>query len=185
VQVDTVPPDVPGAIAYYDPDKLTVHIDAQYLADINLPLREYAHAVLYADGKLSAIDFEKTWNYVGIESGLASYFSSSFVNDPRVPGGVDRETLDNARSVKELRPNPMIVMDGIYAWGGAFWELRKALGKAISDKLLYIAWQSLQASDLKKSDPRDFVVLKADSVLEASQHDNQIRELFRRRGIEL
>ena len=106
VRVDTVPPDFPGAIAYYDPGKSTVYIDAQYLTDINLPLREYAHAVLYADGKFSAIDYEKTWTYVGIESGLASYFSSSFVNDPRVPGGAGNETLDNTRNLKDMKPSP-------------------------------------------------------------------------------
>src|SRR3954470_2927975 len=101
VPVDLVPPTVSGALAYYDPGKATVFIDGQFLTDIRLPLREYAHAVLYADGRSSLIDFDKTWSYVGIESGLASYFSSSFSNDARVPGGWTAETLENGRSLKE------------------------------------------------------------------------------------
>jgi hypothetical protein len=86
VKVDPVPPDVTGAIAYYDPAKLTVYVDVQFLSDLNLPLREYAHVVLYADGKYDLVDFEKTWAYIGIESGLASYFAASFINSPRIPG---------------------------------------------------------------------------------------------------
>jgi len=185
VRVDATPPDFPGAIAYYDPSKLTVYVDLQYLADINLPLREYAHAVLYADGKSSTIDFEKTWAYVGIESGLASYFSSSFSNDPRVPGGAGSETLDNARNLKDLKPGPMIVVDGLYSWGAAFWELRKLLTQKTADKILLAAWYGMPESDFKKNEPRDFVnsILKADSQLEGSRHQAQIKALFGRRGM--
>ncbi len=184
VRVDAVPPGYP-AIAYYDPDKSTVHIDSTLLFEMDLPLREYAHAVLYAGGKFSVIDYEKTWAYVGIESGLASYFASSFRNNSRVPGGAGNETLDNARSLASLKPDPMIMMDGLYSWGGAFWELRTLLSPKTADKILVAAWQGMQEADLRRNDPHDFIgsILKADSQLEKSQHQVQIKELFARRGM--
>ena len=186
VGVDVVSPDVP-AIAYYDPDKSTVYIDPQrYLADANLPLREYAHAVLYAGGKFTSIDYQNTWVYLGIESGLASYFSSSFRNDPHVPGDVGDNTLESSKNLKDLKPGPSIMMDGIYYWGGAFWELRKLVGQKIADKLLYSAWESISDPVVRKNDPKDFVdgLLKADALLEQSRYDNDIKSLFRRRGVE-
>jgi hypothetical protein len=184
VRVDVVPPNYP-AIAYYDPGTSTVYVDTSYLADKDLPLREYAHAVLYEDGKYSAIDYEKTWAFVGIESGLASYFSSSFRNDPRVPGGNGNETLDNERNLGLLKPSPMIIVDGLYAWGGTFWALRKLFDSKTVDKILFTAWQDLREADLRRNDPKDFVagLLKADAEIERSQHDMQIKELFSRRGM--
>jgi hypothetical protein len=184
VRVDSVPPGTP-AIAYYDPDKSTVYIDTAFLSEVDLPLREYAHAVLYADRKLSAIDYERTWAYVGVESGLASYFASSFRNNPRVPVGDSAETLDNTRSLATLKPGPMIQMDGLYGWGGAFWELRKLLGPKTTDRILLAAWQAMGEVDIRRNDARDFVgsILKAESQLEKSQHQIEIKELFARRGL--
>jgi hypothetical protein len=109
------------------------------------------------------------------------------VNNSRANGANDNSTLDNSRNIKEFKPISAVVVEGIYIWGGAFWELRKSLGQNISDKLLYMAWQSIQGSDIKKNNPKDFVdsVLKADRLLEGSRHDSQIKEVFRRRGMEL
>lgn len=185
VPVEAVASDVSGMIAYYDPDKKTAFVDVRYLADINLPLREYAHAVLDADGK--RVDYEKSWAYLAIESGLASYFSSSFVNDPRVPGGDATETLENKKSLRNLKSGPMVQEDGLYSWGGAFWELRTSLGQGVIDKLLLRAWQNLRDEDFKKNDPKEFVrsLLKADTQLEGARHQTQIKDLFGRRGISL
>ncbi len=186
VSVETTPPGSPSMIAYYDLAKATVYIDAQYLADVNLPLREYAHAVLYADGKSSLIDYDRTWAYVAIESGLASYFASSFVKSPRIPGGDEKETLENNRKANELRPGTNIVVDGIYVWGGAFWELRKELGPGVADRILYSAWQSMTQEELRRNTPRDFVngILKADARLERGRNQSLIGEIFKRRGFD-
>ena len=77
------------------------------------------------------------------------------------------------------------MMDGIYYWG-AFWELRKLVGQKIADKLLYSAWESISDPVVRKNDPKDFVdsLLKADALLEQSRYDNDIKSLFRRRGVE-
>jgi hypothetical protein len=184
VRVDAVPPNT-YAVAYYEPSSSTVYVDTAYLADTNLPLREYAHAVLYADGKLPAIDYVRTWAYFGIESGLASYFVSSFTNDPRIPGTVGSETLDNTRSLEKLRPGPTLGMDGLYSWGGAFWEFRKLLTPKTSDKILFLAWQLTQDREIVGNDPKNFIanILKADSQLEGSRHHDQIKDLFKRRGM--
>jgi hypothetical protein len=36
---------------------------------------------------------------------------------------------------------------GWLAWGGAFWDLRQALGQSIADKALYEAWRGLADQD--------------------------------------
>src|SRR5262249_9768809 len=148
VGVDLVPPDIP-AVAYYDPDKRTVFVDAKYLSDEQLPLREYAHAMLYDDVKFRAVDYDRTWAYVAVGSGLASYFASSFANNPRIPGTDPGESLVNSRKVPELKPGPMANYDGMVVWGAIFWELRGTLPPSVADRVLYAAWTALTASEIK------------------------------------
>jgi hypothetical protein len=181
VRVEPTPLDS-GMLAYYDPDKRTVYIDRDRLSDPNLPLREYAHAVLYSDQNLgSEHDVEKAWVYHAIESGLASYFGCSFVNNPRVPGGDG--TLDNDASVAELQLG--FSNEFLFAWGGTFWDLRKTIGATAADRLLYRAWATVTPVDVAKNAPRDFLakVLEADKQLEQGKYAAQIAAAFERHGV--
>lgn len=187
VAVDLVPPDVPGMIAYFDPAKQTVFVDPQYLGTPNVPLREYAHAVLYADPKkFAAINYERTWVYVGIESGLASYFASSFADNPAIPGALgETDSLANSRNLSELEPGPAAMWDGTLIWGGAFWDLRGALGQSVADQLLYAAWSLVTESDINANDPKRFgqKILEADVNLTQGKFQSEIKALFERRGL--
>jgi len=175
----------PGSIAYYDPARLAVFISNESLGDPNVPLREYAHAVLYSDEQFKDVDYNRTWVYFGIESGLASYFSSSFRDDSRIPPNDLTETLENQRKLNELKPGPSAMWDGTLAWGAAFWDLRKALGKSVADRLLYESWAGVTSSEISKNDPTDFVrhILAADARLDKGQHAKEIQTVFSERGV--
>ncbi len=172
-------------MAYFDPTTAGVYIDPQYLGETGVPLREYAHGVLYAENR-AAFSANMQWVISGIESGLASYFSSSLRNEARVPGS--DQSLDNDKSLKDLKPeNPAdATIDGLYVWGGALWDLRKTIGQPECDKLLIAAWQNLRGADFKSSDPKFFVtqLVKADAAL-GGRHKSDIETVFRRRGLAL
>jgi hypothetical protein len=188
VQVSTEP----GAIAYYDPSRQAVFVESGSLGDRDLTLREFAHAVLYSsENKSKVVDYERTWVYVGIESGLASYFSSSYRDDAHIPSGSvndlgsQDQTLENQRKLNDLKAGPTAMWDGTLAWGAAFWDLRRTLGKSVSDKLLYKSWEDLTESEITKNNPHDFVrrVLVTDGVLNKGQYAGQIQEVFSRHGL--
>jgi hypothetical protein len=91
-----------------------------------------------------------------IESGLADYFACSFNDDSKLGEVVaeryakewglehpwirnldnDLRVDDTERRISDAR-SPQLRGE---AWGGAFWELRTALGKERADKLLFRAW---------------------------------------------
>src|SRR5215813_734245 len=72
--------------------------------------------------------------------------------------------IDNMRSLIELKPGGLISVDGIFIWGGTFWELRKVLTKDVADNLLYRGWDTMTDQEFKANNPKDFVasILKAD-----------------------
>jgi hypothetical protein len=144
------------AIAYYDMDKHRVVISPEFVGDPSVPLREYSHSVLYSVEKTSATDFGRAWAIHAIESGLASYFSSSYRNDPSVPG-FEGQSLKNKNMISAINERGNQTVDGLLAWGGAFWDLRTAIGDDIADPLLYAAWASLTPDDIKTNDPAAFV----------------------------
>jgi len=71
-------------------------------------------------------------------------------------------------------------------WGGAFWQIRQAIGKGTSDKLLLQAWKNFDfmksGSDLTVF-PRE--LLKQDQRLDGGKYTQQIRDVFQQRGLKL
>ena len=187
VDIDVAGQEIPGMVAYYDPQKRAVLIGSEYLGDEAIPLREFAHSVLYTGGKYEAIDFDRTWMFIAIESGLASYFSSSYRNDPSVPptGGPD-SSLDNTQSVAMLVPvDPQYT--GKLVWGGAFWELRTKLSQQVADRLLYAAWAAVTVEDIRTNDAAVFgrKLLATDGSQSGGKNVATIREVLARRGVKL
>jgi hypothetical protein len=190
VDVQTVPPDVQGALAYYEREKNTVFIDKDNLSDENLPLREYAHAVLMDDQKWKALtDVNATWVYFDLESGLASYFSSSLRNSPQIPSGASgpHDTLENPRKVTDMQPGYQNAWNGMLAWGAAFWDLRKALTSTVADKLLYQAWVNVDNAEILRNDKAGFVqhLIQTDMQLNQGTHAAEIKSVFSNRGLPL
>jgi hypothetical protein len=190
-KVDAQVSDSPGALSYYDPDKHTVYIAGDSLGDQNLPFREYAHAVLYAPAKFRAIDYDRTWQYVGIESGLASYFSSSYRDNPSIPFGSytksndPDQTLENHHQISELKHDASIESTGALAWGAAFWDLRKKLSKDVTDQLLFKSWNDLTENEIKKNSPSDFVerIIASDAALNGGRNRAAIEDVFQHHGL--
>lgn len=100
--------------------------------------------------------------------------------------GIDINKYD--QSLYEDAPNDYWVArtDGGEAWGGAFWEMRVALGKASADKLLFTAWRNLPPAEDGRDSFVTFVkeVLKADGA-NGGNHADLIKKLFANRGLQL
>jgi tetrahydromethanopterin S-methyltransferase subunit G len=197
VTVDVSKDAIPGAISYYVPETNTLVIAEAYGNDPDIMLREYSHHVLYSKPTIEAVSNpERTWAYMAIESGLANYFVCSSKDNPafgettsqrlQLPG--KNWSLQNNRRFAELKPGWRYVMsDGAQIWGGAFWDLRQKLGQDVADRLLYRTWFALEATDVGSNDPKRFlnVLLKTDSLDAGTNHSNEIKAVFKERGLEL
>jgi hypothetical protein len=181
IEVDIQNPmKVPGAIAYYEPDKRRMVIDSKYASEETVLYREYTHHVLYSASPTNASSGE-SWAYYSIESALAWYLPCSFVGNPKP--SVGSWDLTKKRSFGEIRPDLGSAMaDGTEIWGSAFWEIRQVLGQQVADKLLFDTWFKLRPADVIRDRGASFVKL----LLESQQpHASQIREIFGRRGLAL
>ena len=168
-------------LSYYDPDKRLFVIDRRYAND-PLPLyHEFMRYVLSPSGVPSGTE-SRLWAYVAIESGLALYFPSSFLNNPRPSSNTDFDwDLSGARSFTELRPTFVSAQtDGAAIWGAAFWEIRQKLSQEKADKLLFDGWGALRAAEVATDRGAAFVrkLLDLDKA-----NQMQIREIFAWRGM--
>ena len=160
------------------------------------PLREFTHHVL---SSLQPSWLKGSADPSGLESGLADYLPSSFLERsdfgrdiwpifqrhfPDVP--TPSRDLKNRRSFSEIGTDESEFRSYGTVWGGAYWELREGLGRQTVDKLLLAAWKEF---DLAASVgditvfPRE--ILRQDSLLEAGKHSARIREVFKSRGLGL
>jgi hypothetical protein len=157
--------DVPGGLSYYEPSSNTIFVQADLADDETLVLHEYAHRILYSSLSFDALEGNPRWKFsaVPIEFGLADYFVCSALKRPLV-GAVAAKKVGAAAS-DEWIPDKLENSERItatrlgsafdsrlahklgLAWGGAFWELRQALGQSIVDKALYEAWRGLGDQD--------------------------------------
>jgi hypothetical protein len=171
-----------GAIAYYDPDKRMMVIDAKYVGDSAVVNREYMHHVLYSSGMPNDPNSVLA-TYYAIESGLAWYFPCSYLGNPNPSPASSSWDLAKKRQFSELRPTVSSAMnDGTQVWGGAFWELRMILGKSAADKMLFDAWFKLKSDEVKADSGASFVRKLFD--LDPT-HESKIRAVFVQRGLPL
>ena len=139
--------------AYYDERSRRIVIGESLLGDQDVVLREYTHLILAtSDTKQSGVDPFFTREGAAIESGLADYLPASSLNDPKI-GDISGpillkqpyiRTLINSKKFDEVRPadSPLVAGE---PWGGAFWDMRLAVGRAQLDRLLLSAWSELGA----------------------------------------
>jgi len=167
-----------GTIAYYDPDKHRMVLDSKYVGDPEVLYREYMHHVLYAGGMPTA-DAEKTWAYYAIESALAWYMPLSYLGKSSSPSA--HWNLGSARTFDQIKPTFSSGQgDGTEIWGATFWDMRQALGRDTTDKLLYRAWGQLHPEDVLTDRGAAFekILLAADPA-----HAKTIEDIFTRRGL--
>jgi cell division protein FtsB len=165
-----------GSPAYYDPDKRKLIIGKEYVGDFTILDRAYMLQVLSSSSPdLNLID------YSAIYSGLATYFSYSFADNPRP--NPDSWDLTKKRPFIDLKSTDNSVLsDGTEIWGSAFWELRTILGQNVADKLLLDAWFGLHAEQVRADRGASFVrkLMDLDKA-----HEAEIRGVFAQRGLSL
>jgi hypothetical protein len=128
--------------AYYH--NHTIVIDYRLATDALIALRQYSHFILAKQGR--------AWigQFAAIESALASYFVYSYLNNIG---------LDNEKKFDEFTQieHSQMPYQGGEIWAGAFWEMRKRLGREIIDPLLASAWASTKWPEKESDTAATFV----------------------------
>jgi hypothetical protein len=187
--------DSNNCIAIYDPDTREMVVASFYADDTNTVLRQYAHHLLL--NLKTGITFTENSGYYAIESGLASYFPASFNDYPLLgdqsfaasKGLFKPQNLNNQRALSEIRLEEWasVQNDGSEIWGGILWQIRGLMDEGIADKLIFKAWDTLTICSDSKDAYADFAqsLLEADQLLEGEKHQEEIKDIFSRRGLTL
>jgi hypothetical protein len=174
--------------AAYFIDKNVIRIGQELAGDPDVAVHEYAHHALgelLPQGEAVA----RGDDAVGIQNGLADYYTCSFSGDPRLgriwrpPDGI--RNLDNDKTFADLdtdvlRQNAFIAGE---VWGAAFWELRSRLGQERADRALLSVW-SMQRRKVRGP---DFVRQLITTLAAEGGPDvgDQVEALFVQRGVRL
>jgi hypothetical protein len=180
-----------GWVARFEANTSRIVVASAFAGDNVSVLRQLAHPYLYT-ADTSAPE------YAAMESGLATYFPSSFLDHP-VMG--DRATaegkklfppqdLRNRRHFDEIHlgDNGSEQTEGSEIWGGAFWEVRELLGKDVADRLLADAWRAFRPAKDQRTGVYTTFVLSLIERLKAagtSAQPGELRALFTKRGLTL
>ena len=152
---------IPNGLSYYEPSTNSIVIKRNIVDDTTILLHEYGHRILYSSLAFDAVNGAPAWKYsaMPIEFGLDDYFVASSRNDPVIGALAAKLWPDSGMPIK-LANNERITITQLGdhadqeliqrlgpAWGGAFWELRQAVGQDIADKILYEGWRTLVHQD--------------------------------------
>ncbi len=170
-----------NSLAYYDEANKTIVVAKDYASHSGSTLREYAHRVLFAENRTlnPSRSRPEDWSYWSIESGLASYFPCSSLNDPALYSIVNWNLL-NQLKFEQHKDYASAFYPGTPFWGGTFWKLRQLLGASTADKLLFDTWHELQGN----RSPEEFVV----KLLQLYQKSGgskvrEVKEVLSSRGV--
>ena len=145
---------------------------------------EYTHGVtdhVYRvdTGNSSALPYQGQSG--AIDEALSDYFAASFTNDPNMGEWV--MATQYQRNLEDLYVYPDDwqgeVHDDSRIISGAFWDIRKAVGQTVADKLIFEA-EFYYPEDFQSF--RD-AVLQADQNLYSGSHKSAIEDAFARHGI--
>lgn len=167
--------------------------------DADILLHEFTHYVTYRVAGLNSLKGSPEGE--GLGEGYSDYFSSTMEGDPRVSEfggrvlglGKSIRDLTNRNHYPEDLPIPVPELRSVSlnpwaeahqlgeVWGGALWDLRKALGAGVTDQLVYDSF-------LRLSDSSDFriallALLETDAQSHGGSHSAKIRQVFAARGI--
>ncbi|HTB66472.1 MAG TPA: zinc ribbon domain-containing protein [Steroidobacteraceae bacterium] len=139
VTVHITPDDSdPSRFAYFDQPTRSVWLEKSAVSDPRNMLREYTQIVLEGGhGALAKDYFSPVW---AIESGLADYLPSSFMDNPK-QGRYGNSPLT---VTQPWQRDPVDAFSGRTRRGWAFasicWELRAMIGRESLDKALVKTW---------------------------------------------
>jgi hypothetical protein len=186
VEIDVPEKIMPGTVVFYDEKRHRMVINSEYVSNPSVLYHGYMIHVLYSKGGIPNDPGSKLWAYYAIASGLATYFSCSFNNNPQSMDGSG--TLANKRRFNELKPDVSSAMsDGPEIWGGAFWDIRQRLDQSLADRLLFKAWFLFRPDEARTDRGAKFVkkLLEMDQALGDGKHREQLRSIFEVRGLTL
>lgn len=180
--------------AHYEPVTRRIVIGQDLVEDDDVMFREYAHHVLIGETpEASSAPLD------AIESGLADYYPCSFkgspVFAPRVAvamweiWGLKRPYIRNLRNAikfadLDTSPGPFPPQRTGEVWGGAFWDLRQAVGPELADRALAAAWKSVVAEPRGAASAARYVDRVVQSVRDqgAAEKVHTAQACFEKRG---
>jgi hypothetical protein len=175
-------------VALWDPTTHSIMVASAFASDEVSVLRQLAHELLEPSGK-------PPQDYFAIESGLATYFPCSFTDYPMLADRASAagkaifppQDLRKRRKFAEIQVSDWnsVQNDGSEVWGGALWEIRQLLGAELADQL--IANTSRTFAPGREPAFASFandLVANSRSV-EGGTHTEQVREIFKGRGLSL
>ena len=178
--------------SYSPPPKNQIVVHPELIEYPDVALREFTHYVM---GEIRP-EFDWRKDVAGLESGFGDYLPASFIGDPDFGKDIwpifERHfagfKVPN-RNLKHQRAFSEVVLDQDHQhsngniWGGAWWELREALGRETFDTLLMAAWKSCRIADATTQlSVFPLELMKQDRTLNAGKHERAIRRVFESRG---
>jgi hypothetical protein len=175
---------------YYDRQRIV--LGEPLASDTDAFFREYTHHALVANVEFGSM----TNDQQSVESGLADYFPCSFSDDPlfgeksvhifqNIPEFVDKKAIRNMEndlkfSQAAINPESHHVGE---IWSGAFWEIRRRLGKNEADKLLFSTWMAMLPLNDRGNFNSDFIskLVHGARSLEDGDRSAEIAAVFKRR----
>ena len=150
--------------------------------EAGIAYHEYSHAVLNSIKSLA---------YSGesgaINEGQADYFACSYTDDPLLgEWAVAKMNKPYLRILENDLHYPEDIEGEVHAdgkiWGALLWDLRKALGKEISDVLIYRSHYNLNGSSPKFIDGYNAIVTSDKDFFEG-KNLAEINKVFAKRGV--
>lgn len=150
--------------------------------EASVAYHEYSHAMLNSVTYL-AYSAESG----AINEGQADYFACSVTNDPALGEWVCQKMgKPYLRNVENDLHYPEDIEGEVHAdgkiWGAVLWDIRKALGKEVSDMLIYKSHFYLNGSRPKFIDGYNALVTADKNVFEG-KHLAELEAVFAKRGI--
>ncbi|TPW08855.1 MAG: matrix-associated zinc metalloprotease FibA, partial [bacterium] len=173
--------------AYFSPWEGTLNFgDGNRLNDLakdaTVAYHEYTHAVTS-----DIVYLVYSGESGGLNEGYSDYFAGTLTEDPavgrysaaRLPNGWIRN-MDNKLHYPEDSGDEPHKAGAL--WGGCIWDIRKALGAEVSDKLIHQSRYYLPGSRATFADGYQGI-LKADQTLFGGSHAEAITQAMTARGI--
>jgi len=173
--------------AYFSPMEGAMYFgDGNKLNDLakeeDVAFHEYSHAVLS-----QIVSLAYSGESGAMNEGQADYFACSFTNDPKLgQWTVAKMGKDCLRNLENTFHYPQDIQNEVHAdgriWGGTLWDLRKALGASVSDKIIFGSFSYLKPGKSKFVDGMN-AIITADGNLFGGRNKAKIIEVFQKRGI--
>lgn len=150
--------------------------------EASVAYHEYSHAVLSSITNL-AYSAESG----AINEGQADYFACTVTNDPKLGEYVcNKMGKPFLRNVENNLHYPEDIHGEVHAdgkiWGAVLWDIRKAIGSADADQLIFKSHSYLNGSRPKFIDGYNALVT-ADKNAFAGKHLKELKSVFEKRGI--